>query len=42
MLLGVALERLQDPDNARAGYERALQLEPGEPLFHLNYGAFVL
>ncbi|KIY96256.1 putative Bardet-Biedl syndrome 4 protein like protein [Monoraphidium neglectum] len=36
MLLAVALERLQDPDNARAACERALQLDPREPLVHLN------
>jgi hypothetical protein len=39
MLLAVALERLQDPDNARAACERALQLDPREPLVHLNCGA---
>lgn len=38
MLLGVALERLEDPDNARAAYERSLALDPQEPLAHLNYG----
>lgn len=38
MLLGVVLEQLQDFENARAAYERALQLDPEEPLFRLNYG----
>jgi tetratricopeptide (TPR) repeat protein len=39
MLLGVALARLDDPDNAAAAYERALQLAPDELLLLLNYGA---
>ena len=32
--------RLDDFDNACAAYEKAIQMagEPGEPVFHLNYG----
>ncbi|KAI8467023.1 MAG: Bardet-Biedl syndrome protein 4 [Monoraphidium minutum] len=33
--------KLADADNARAAYERALQLEPGEPMAHLNYAVML-
>ncbi|KAF8067394.1 BBS4 [Scenedesmus sp. PABB004] len=36
--LGIALARLDDPDNAAAAHAKAVGLAPGEPLLHLNYG----
>lgn len=35
--------RLDDFENACAAYDKAVQLagEPGEAIFHLNYGAYV-
>jgi Bardet-Biedl syndrome 4 protein len=40
MYLAVALSQLGDFDNACLSYEKAIQLagEPGEAVFHLNYG----
>lgn len=38
MYLGTALARLEDLDNGRAAYARALALSPGEPLVHINHG----
>lgn len=38
MCLGIALARLDDPDNAAAAYNKALSMDATEPLFHLNYG----
>ncbi len=38
MYLAVTLARLEDFDNACAGYEKACQMDPEEPVFRLNYG----
>jgi hypothetical protein len=38
MYLGMALHQLRDFDNAAAAYDKAVSLEPAEPLLHLNYG----
>jgi Flp pilus assembly protein TadD len=38
MYLGMALHQLSDYDNAAAAYDKAVSLEPAEPLLHLNYG----
>lgn len=38
MYLGMALHQLSDFDNAAAAYDKAVSLEPAEPLLHLNYG----
>ncbi|GBF89419.1 hypothetical protein Rsub_01991 [Raphidocelis subcapitata] len=40
-LMGVALARLDDPDNARAAYARAAALDPGEPSFRLNHAVLL-
>jgi len=37
MYLGVALSRLDDFDNACSAYEKALELDPDDHLFHLNF-----
>jgi Flp pilus assembly protein TadD len=41
MYLAIALSQLGDVDNACLSYEKAIKLAdtPGEPVFHLNYGA---
>ena len=39
MWLGVTLANLGDLDNACNAYERAIEKDPGDPLFRLNYGA---
>nr|KAG5708037.1 hypothetical protein BaRGS_025175 [Batillaria attramentaria] len=41
MLLGVALSRLEDPDNARQSYEQALRLDSKDPSIPLNYAIFL-
>jgi tetratricopeptide (TPR) repeat protein len=38
MHLGMALHQLTDFENAIAAYDKAVSLEPQEPLLHLNYG----
>lgn len=38
MYLGMTLHQLNDIDNAVAAYDKAVSLEPAEPLVHLNYG----
>jgi cytochrome c-type biogenesis protein CcmH/NrfG len=38
MYLGMALHQLNDFENAIAAYDKAVSLEPSEPLLHLNYG----
>lgn len=37
-LMALALTQLEDADNARAAYERAIALDPADPLTRLNYG----
>jgi Bardet-Biedl syndrome 4 protein len=39
MYLGVTLARLGDHENAVHAYERAVEKEPGDFLFRLNFGA---
>lgn len=38
MYLGIALSRLDDFDNACAAYNKAISMDPAEPVFHMNYG----
>lgn len=38
MYLGVALSRLDDFDNACAAYNKAINMDPAEPMFRLNFG----
>jgi len=38
MYLGMTLHQLNDIDNAVAAYDKAISLEPTEPILHLNYG----
>jgi Bardet-Biedl syndrome 4 protein len=38
MYLGITLARLGDMDNACQSYQRALDKEKSEPVFHLNFG----
>jgi Bardet-Biedl syndrome 4 protein len=37
MYLAVTLAKLDDHDNACAAYEKAIEMDPGDHLFHLNY-----
>ena len=37
MYLGVALSRLEDFDNSSSAYEKAIELDGNDHLFHLNY-----
>ncbi|KAK7114783.1 BBSome complex member BBS4-like isoform X2 [Littorina saxatilis] len=41
MLLGVALSRLEDPENAHQSYEQALKLDAKDPSIPLNYALFL-
>eukprot|EP00879_Flechtneria_rotunda_P022285 GHRR01023513.1.p1 GENE.GHRR01023513.1~~GHRR01023513.1.p1 ORF type:complete len:155 (+),score=28.66 GHRR01023513.1:292-756(+) len=41
MYLGVALARLEDYENAVAAYNKAISMNPTEPLFHLNYATLL-
>lgn len=38
MYLGMALHKLSDPDNAVAAYDKAISLEPADPLLVHNFG----
>ena len=38
MYLGMTLHQLDDVDNAAAAFDKAVSLDPSEPLLHLNYG----
>jgi len=37
MWLGVSLSLLEDPDNSFLAYEKAIQLDPSNPLYRLNF-----
>eukprot|EP00128_Syssomonas_multiformis_P002047 Colp12_sorted_trinity150504_noHs@1037 len=41
MLLGVTLVNLDDFENACAAYEKAIQVQSGEPEIHLNYAVML-
>jgi len=41
MYLGIALTRLEDHDNAAAAHNKAISMEPEEPLFRLNFGVLL-